>query len=111
MISPKGLSICSLTILAIAFLYKKNYDSVLSERLQSVLDGLLRAEKKIAVQGRTRVGVGFGGCYDACLSAKDVMKGLGLEPSGTRKHHDVVNSLNELEELLSYYFYHGAAAE
>lgn len=97
--------------------YKRNQDALLTERLQHVLDGLLRAEKKLPVflksevEKRPKVGVGFGACYDVFLPGIETLHALRVIPSNNRTHHDLVNSEEELEQLFNYFFFHGAASE
>lgn len=84
---------------------------MLVERLRNVLDGLLRAERKIATETRPKVGVGFGGCADTFLPAIRAFESLQLEPSNNRAHHHMVTNASSLEQLFNYFFFHGAAAE
>jgi len=107
----KHLSIVSSIILVLALFLKRNYDLKLTERLMHVHDGLIRAEQKIQLQHRTKVGVGFGGCHDAFLPALEAWKGLQLTPSNELVHHNLINNKTELEQLFNYFFYHGAAVE
>ena len=111
MISKTSLSILSTIILALAFFYKINQDFVLTERLNNVLNGLLRAEQKVKIEQRTKVGVGFGGCQDGFLPVFAAFKELQLTPTGDRVHHDIVHNQEELEQLFNYFFHHGAAVE
>lgn len=104
-----GASI-SLMILLAAFLYKKNSDEVLQERLKDVLSGLLRAEKKVPLE-KQRVAVGFGGCEDIFADSMGIFQLLNVTPPAEIKHHDIVETKEELAQLFSYFFRHGAAAE
>lgn len=111
MLSKTSISVVSTIILALAFVYKINQDYVLTERLNNVLNGLLRAEQKVKVEQKTKVGVGFGGCQDGFLPAFAAFKELQMTPTGDRVHHDLVHNQEELEQLFNYFFHHGAAAE
>ncbi|XP_067941684.1 ADP-dependent glucokinase-like [Watersipora subatra] len=106
------LSFIFAIVLAITVFYiRSNSKYQVVERLKSVLQGLLRAESKVPEQHRTKVAVGFGGCYDAFLPALDAFNALNISATGSRVHHDLVNNAEELEQLFNYFFHHGAAAE
>ena len=108
----QSLSLVLAVVLALIVFYKRSNNSYLIvERLQNVLKGLLRAEKKVPEQQRTKVAVGFGGCYDAFLPAIGAFNLLNVQASGERVHHDLVTNEEEFEQLFNYFFYHGAAAE
>lgn len=111
--SARCISLFSVVIIVLAVFYKVNYDdSLLLDRLQNVLNGLLRAEKhNITHHERPRIAVGFGGCFDAFLPALNGLKELQLHPTGVREHHDVVKNGEDFEQLFNYFFYHGAASE
>lgn len=111
MFSKTSISVISTIVLALALFYKLNQDYLLTERLNNVLNGLLRAEQKIKAQQKTKVGVGFGGCFDGFHPSLPVFKELKLNATDERVHHDVVNNQVEMEQLFNYFFYHGAAAE
>lgn len=111
MISKTSLSVLSSLLIILAIWYKKSNDDMLHERLRTVLDGLLRAERKITTETRPKVGVGFGGCADAFLPAIQAFESLQLAPSNNRTHHHMVTNGSSLEELFNYFLFHGAAAE
>ena len=48
---------------------------------------------------------------DLIAQAKVVFNKLGIKPSSNAKSHDVITSLEDLEECFSYYFKKCAAAE
>ncbi|GAB1598068.1 ADP-dependent glucokinase-like [Argonauta hians] len=90
--------------------HQHNDDIKLS--LDEILSGLLRAEKKVEILSKPRVALGLGGCLDLTVSALPLFKKLGFVPSNNSKvYHDSIGSSLELEELFSYFFTHGAAAE
>lgn len=119
------ISALSALILALAIFYKLNSDNVLAERLRNVLHGLLNAEEKLSkpqehsgdkvdneqTNKRTKIGVGFGGCFDAFLPAIEAFNLMNLESTNERTHHDVVNSRADFEQLFNYFFHYGAASE
>ncbi|XP_029635163.1 ADP-dependent glucokinase [Octopus sinensis] len=80
--------------------------------LDEILSGLLRAEKKVDNLARPRVALGLGGCLDLTVSALALFQKLGLAPSNNSNvHHESISSFVELEELFTYFFTYGAAAE
>lgn len=115
--ASSGVKICgvlSIVVVLLAILYKKNNDEVLRERLQSVLTGLLQAEKQ-GLQAETgrerRVAVGFGACLDVFGSAVEVLEKAGAQASDEPDHFNHIKDLDEVEKVFAYFFRHGAAAE
>lgn len=109
-----GTCILSLTILLLAFVYKRinvSDDEYLKAQLDTVLKGLLRAEKKVDLDPETRVAVGFGSCLDLIADGLAVLKNVGATPPDRPKHVNEIRSLEEFEEIFAYFFRHGAAAE
>lgn len=100
----------SLLVLLAALLYRRHSEEILKERLNQVLSGLLRAEKKVPAAPK-RVALGFGGCEDVFVEAMDIFQRLNLTPPASPRHHDSVKNGQELAELLAFFFQHGAAAE
>ena len=101
-----------MTVVAIlgAFLYKRNADEMLKDRLNNVLSGLLRAERKVGL-ARPKVAVGFGACEDVFVNATEFLSKLGIIPSNKVDHFNSVADRSQLEEMFSYFFKYGAAAE
>ncbi|KAJ8309330.1 hypothetical protein KUTeg_014204 [Tegillarca granosa] len=102
-------SVLSISVVILAYLYYKD-DPDIDNRLDQVLSGLLRAEKKLAI-AKPRIALGFGGCEDLVVNALNLFNKMGIEPPENPKHFDSVHSEEELAQLLAYFFQHGAAAE
>ncbi|XP_064622423.1 ADP-dependent glucokinase-like [Lineus longissimus] len=111
MTSAKAGLFLPVFIILLAYLYSRRTDNVLRERLDQVLDGLLRAEKKVSVAPKTKVAVGFGGCMDVFVNATQFLQRFGAVPPESPAHHDVVRDQEGLEEVFAYFFRSGAAAE
>ncbi|KAK6180797.1 hypothetical protein SNE40_008783 [Patella caerulea] len=109
-ISVKVGSLITLFVVLAAYLYRKQANDNLNDRMGHVLSGLLRAERKVP-QPKTRVALGFGSCSDIFVDALSVINGLNLLPPETPEHFDSVNSTEQLAKLAAYFFQHGAAAE
>ncbi|KAL3875249.1 hypothetical protein ACJMK2_038173 [Sinanodonta woodiana] len=108
----KVLSLISIIIVLIAFLFKKYTDDRLRQKLDHVLSGLLLAEKKATpLASQTRIAIGFGGCLDYVLDAMEFVKKLNLTAPDEPEHYDSVESKEQLSKLFAYFFRHGAAAE
>ena len=113
-IKTGGTCILSLTILLLAFVYKRHGDTdgdELKAQLNTVLNGLLRAEQKVGLDPETRVAVGFGSCLDLIADGLSVLDRVGAEPPVRPRHVNEISSLTEFEEIFAYFFRHGAAAE
>lgn len=92
-----------------AIYYKKQADDVLRERLQLILDGLLKAERQVSVAPKTRIAIGFGSCQDLIVQSSEVF--AHIEPPDDPQHIDVIDTERDLQRVFAYYFRHGAAAE
>lgn len=102
-------TLLSALIIFYAYYYKKASDEVLRERLERILDGLLKAEGKVSVNPKTRIAIGFGSCQDLIVQSSEVFD--GREPASNPRHVDVVENEEDLLSVFAYYFRHGAAAE
>ncbi|XP_064489593.1 ADP-dependent glucokinase-like [Ornithodoros turicata] len=102
-------TLVSALVIFYAYYYKQDSDEVLHERLQQILDGLLKAERKASVDPKTRIAIGFGSCQDLIVQSSDVL--AGREPTSEPRHVDVVQNEDDLMSVFAYYFRHGAAAE
>ena len=114
MINPLGWktgSALSFMILVTAFLYKRHADEILQDRLNQILSGLLRAEKKVSLRVQKRVALGFGGCEDVFAGAIELVGRLNLTAPQTPRHYLSVQTGQQVAELLTFFFQHGAAAE
>ena len=109
----KGLSLISIAIALIAYLYSSKYGNLLDIRLGDVLDGLVKAEKKVPTSSspKTKVAIGFGGCVDYFGNGLHILKLMNAKPPVQPEHFDRISSLEELEKSFAYFFQHGAAAE
>lgn len=87
-----------------------NYEDDTNERLQQVLSGLLRAEKKI-VQPKVKVAIGFGGCKDMFVDGLKLLDALNYSAPENPEHFVSVDTQEELTKMMAYFFQHGAAAE
>ena len=95
--------------------FRHNLDTDLSEQLEVVLHGLLRAEDLMESKSSVvppRVAVGFGACRDVIVPAIPTLAGVGvLPPKHKPKHVRIIESTNDLQNMFAYFFQHGAAAE
>ncbi|KAK3580766.1 hypothetical protein CHS0354_023055 [Potamilus streckersoni] len=108
----KVLSLLSIIIALIAFLYKKHTDDRLRQKLDHVLSGLLQAEKKATpTVPQIKIAIGFGGCLDYVLDALEFAKKFNLTAPDEPEHYDSVESKEQLSKLFAYFFRYGAAAE
>ena len=109
-----GTFVSFLVILAaylIVYRRQTNDDDVLRNRLDSVLSGLLRAERQVQLGRDPKVAVGFGACLDVIGDAVSVLDKLGAMSPHLPEHFDELESLEDLEKVFAYFFRHGAAAE
>lgn len=102
-------TILSALVIFYAIYYKRQTDDLLRQRLQLILDGLLKAESEVAVRPKTRIAIGFGSCQDLIVQSSDLFG--GIEPPQDPEHIDVIDSEKDLLRTFAYYFRHGAAAE
>ncbi|KAM8876038.1 ADP-dependent glucokinase [Synchiropus picturatus] len=88
-------------------------NTVLDDRLDTVLSSLLRAERKVGMNSiaRPRVAVGFGGCVDLIVDGVSLLNKIGLPPTERPLHHDYIESAEQLAQSFAYFFAPGAAAE
>ncbi|ESO93611.1 hypothetical protein LOTGIDRAFT_118992 [Lottia gigantea] len=104
-------TVSALIVLA-AILYKKHETNSIHDRLDHVLSGLLRAERKVSqTSTKARVALGFGSCSDIFVDALPVFNKLNLIAPDEPEHFDSVNSTDSLAKLAAYFFRYGAAAE
>lgn len=108
-----GLKAGSLALLVVlvAYLYSsRKSEDVLQEHLDTVLSGLLRAEKKVPL-GSPRVAVGLGACLDVIGDANEILEKIQARAPEEPEHFNHIQDLNQLEKVFTYFFQHGAAAE
>ncbi|XP_067901406.1 ADP-dependent glucokinase isoform X2 [Heterodontus francisci] len=94
-----------------AYWYRQQVSNELDSRLETVLSSLLKAERKVDLNRRPRVAVGFGGCLDIVTDGVTLLKKAGIKPSKNPVHHDYITSEEQLAESFAYFFPPGAASE
>lgn len=97
-------------IIAMAYYYKRQADEMLQDRMNHILSGLLRAEKKVPL-APGRVAFGFGGCEDLFVDAMEIVNRLNLTAPEDPEHYLAVQNVTEFAQLFAFFFQHGAAAE
>jgi ADP-dependent glucokinase len=112
MISLKYIVVVPILVGLLAYFYPRNYnyEDDMNERLQQVLSGLLRAEKRIA-QPNAKIAVGFGGCKDMFVDGLALLDVLKYAAPEIPEHFESVDTQEELTKMMAYFFQHGAAAE
>ncbi|KAL8607397.1 hypothetical protein ACOMHN_024422 [Nucella lapillus] len=116
MINPLGWktsltgSFLSVLVIFVAYNYKRQADEMLQDRMNQILSGLLRAEKKVPL-APGRVAFGFGGCEDLFVNAMEIVNRLNLTAPEGPQHYFAVHNATEFAELFAFFFQHGAAAE
>ncbi|XP_078085719.1 ADP-dependent glucokinase [Mustelus asterias] len=94
-----------------AYWYRQQVGNELDSRLETVLSSLLKAERKVDLNRRPRVAVGFGGCLDIVADGVALLKKAGIKPSKNTVHHNYITSEEQLAESFAYFFPPGAASE
>ncbi|CAG0886818.1 unnamed protein product [Darwinula stevensoni] len=91
----------------------KHEDSVSDqEKLEKILNALLKIERKNPLEGSPRAAIGYGGCLDVLVNATDILKCDTWDWDHVKpSHHDTIRSYLEFQETFVYFFQHGAAAE
>ncbi|KAL3175416.1 hypothetical protein MRX96_040169 [Rhipicephalus microplus] len=102
-------TVISALVIFYAIYYKRQADDDLRQRLQLILDGLLKAESQVSVAPKTRIAIGFGSCQDLIVQSSELF--AHIEPPDDPEHIDVIHSERDLQRVFAYYFRHGAAAE
>ena len=101
----------SVTVILVAIIYKRKTDNALKEKLDQVLSGLLRAERKVGVDATAKIALGFGGCEDIFVDALPLLERLKYNVPGKPEHIDDLDSEEDVTKIFAYFFRHGAAAE
>ena len=101
----------SIAIIFVAIIYKRRTDSAVKEKLDQVLSGLLRAERKVGIDETTKIALGFGGCEDIFVDALPLLERLKYERPEKPEHIDDIVSKEDIIKMFAYFFKHGAAAE
>ncbi|XP_037553433.1 ADP-dependent glucokinase [Nematolebias whitei] len=105
-------SVVSLFVVLLAFWFRSPQNSVLDDRLDTVLSSLLRAERKVGrLNSRPRVAIGFGGCVDLIVDGVSFLNKIGISHTDQPLHHDYLQSTEQLAQSFAYFFAPGAAAE
>jgi len=100
----------SFLILIAAFVYRRGVN-LETERMTTVLNGLLKAEQDASLANPLRVAVGFGSCLDMIGPGLDILAQIGAEPPYQPMHYDSLHDVSELQQMFAYFFRHGAATE
>jgi len=108
---PCGWKLGSLGTLLIALCVYFYRQHLITAKLESVLDGLLRAETAVAVDTNLRIAIGFGSCVDVIGPGMTILEQYGALPPNVPEHFDAVHNQGEFEKVFAYFFQHGAAAE
>lgn len=105
-------TVLSFAAVLVAF-WLRSPQSVLDERLDTVLSSLLRAERKVGMNNvaRPRVAIGFGGCVDIIVDGVTLLNKIGLLPTDQPIHHDYIENAEQLAQSFAYFFAPGAASE
>lgn len=101
----------SATVLFVAFMYKRKSDNDLKQKLDQVLTGLLRAERKVGVDSTTKIALGFGGCEDIFVDALPFLEKMKYTIPDKPEHFDHIANETDVTKMFAYFFRHGAAAE
>ncbi|KAL4239112.1 hypothetical protein ACF0H5_003815 [Mactra antiquata] len=110
-LNSKMLIAVSAIVLVCALIYNKRLYDLRQERMDRVLHGLLRAEKKVGVDRNTRIALGFGGCEDIFVDAQEVLSKMNLSAVSDPEHVTDIMSDLDFVKIFSYFFNAGAAAE
>jgi len=105
----KAGTFISVLIVIIALFYRRKVDDVLKDRLNSVLEGLVKVEQQCSVDTKPKVAVGYGACYDLFIDGKELLK--YDDAAEKPEHFNDISSFEELLKTYAYFFRHGAAAE
>ena len=97
-------------ILSLFVFYKYNEDWN-RENIQTVIDGLIKAEKSATVNDGLRVAVGLGSCIDVIAPAISTLEELGLTSPAEAEISKNIQDLESFSKVFTYYFKYGAAAE
>lgn len=101
----------AVTVIFVAYMYKRKIDNDSKDKLDQVLTGLLRAERKVGVDSTTKIALGFGGCEDIFVDAIPFLERMKYDVPDKPEHlHDIAND-TDVTKMFAYFFRHGAAAE
>ena len=110
---PVKLSIItfiSLVILLVAYWYHQRQVNDLLTRIELTHESLLQIEESAFVNPKTKIAIGFGSCVDVIAQTRDVLLDRYPPPKEV-KHHDIIDTRDELLQVFAYFFQYGAAAE
>ncbi|KAK2151152.1 hypothetical protein LSH36_374g04007 [Paralvinella palmiformis] len=99
-------------IIFLAYVYKKyqiNEDDISSTDPSKVINAWHKIIKD-PEHKFTKVAVGINACVDLIADAVSVLKVMSVEPGG-QQDHDILSSLEDLQESFHHHFAAGAAAE
>ena len=101
-----------LVLAAIIYQRRSTYEVSDQEKLEKILNALLKIERKNPLEGSPRAAIGYGGCLDVLVNATDILKCDTWDWNRVKpSHHDTIRSYLEFQETFLYFFQHGAAAE
>ncbi|KAM9860455.1 ADP-dependent glucokinase [Aulostomus maculatus] len=105
--------VVSLFVVLLAIWFRSPDNTMLDDRLDTVLSSLLRAERKVGMNNvaRPKVAVGFGGCVDLIVDGVSLLNKISLPPAEQPLHHDYIENAEQLAQSFAYFFAPGAAAE
>ncbi|CAB3370150.1 Hypothetical predicted protein [Cloeon dipterum] len=102
----KAAGLASVVALVVAMLMRSS-PQLLDQRLQAVLEGLERFERRHGVGAGTRVAVGYGACNDLFADAAEFFDHEAAEPHYSPR----LLERRQVIDTFAYFFRHGAAAE
>ncbi|XP_049795928.1 ADP-dependent glucokinase isoform X2 [Schistocerca nitens] len=105
----KYCSFISLLVLLYSLYVRREAGDELQTRLNSVLEGLVKAEKQFSLNQHPKVALGYGACQDVFVDARLLLTydSIAEKP----EHFSDIRSRDELLRSYAYFFRHGAAAE
>nr|CAD7405843.1 unnamed protein product [Timema cristinae] len=88
--------------------YRKQLDDVLKNRLNSILEGLVKVEKEHSIISK-KVAIGYGACIDLFVDGSDLLNYEAV--ADIPEHFNDISSSDELLKSYAYFYRYGAAAE
>nr|CAD7601871.1 unnamed protein product [Timema genevievae] len=104
----KTCTVVSFFIVFVALYSRKQLDDVLKNRLNSILEGLVKVEKEHSIISK-KVAIGYGACLDLFVDGKDLLNYEAV--ADFPEHFNDISSSDELLKSYAYFYRHGAAAE
>lgn len=82
----------------------------IDQTVDETLKSMLSIESRVSINKDLNVAVGFGSCLDIYVSSKGLIFDQH-QPPESHRHHENIRSQEDLNEVLTYFFVGGAAAE